>query len=183
MRSDPAAAQHITGWENHRRMEKYCWFGQARRAGLVFIRTRPRRYANATLRCSGAGSRCSLMQDCRISHAIRRILVAIKDPRVAEYARRKRPQLARCLNAELSLYHALTGPLYVESASASREPLVQAQEPTRTAVKTQLERMAEPLRTANLSVRVEASWDYPAHDKQSPAYAFASDLYTLWGGS
>jgi hypothetical protein len=45
-----------------------------------------------------------------------RILFALKDL-VTECAARKAAQLALGLNAELCLYHALTGPLYVEFAA------------------------------------------------------------------
>jgi universal stress protein E len=100
-----------------------------------------------------------------LSHAIRRILVAVKDPRVAECpAARKAAQLARGLEAELSLYHALTGPLYLEVTSLGKAPATQAEEATRATVTGQLEKMAAPLRSGNLKVVTEVNWDYPSQD-------------------
>jgi universal stress protein E len=100
-----------------------------------------------------------------MSHAIRRILVAVKDPSVKECpAARKAAQLARGLEAELCLYHALTGPLYVDVTSLSKAPATRAEEVTRATVTEQLEKMAAPLRSGKLKVTTEVNWDYPSQD-------------------
>ncbi len=98
-----------------------------------------------------------------MSQAIRRILVAIKDPQISEsVAARKAAQLGRALPAELCLYHALTSPLYVDVDSrGTAEPAAEA---ARAAVIAQLERLAAPLRSGALKVTTEATWDYPSHE-------------------
>lgn len=96
--------------------------------------------------------------------AIDRILVAIKDPSVADCAAvRKGAQLARSLRAKLYLYHALTEPLYVNSSAPDEEALERAKEFIRGPIIAHLERLAAPLRTEGLNVTTEASFDYPSH--------------------
>jgi universal stress protein E len=100
-----------------------------------------------------------------MSHAIRKILVAIKDPYISEsVAARKAAQLAGALHAELYLYHALTSPLYVDAGSLATEPAGRAAEAARAAVNAQLERLAMPLRAGALKVTTETDWDYPSHE-------------------
>lgn len=100
-----------------------------------------------------------------MSRAIRRILVAIKDPQISEsIAVRKAAQLARALHADLSLYHALTNPLYLDLAALDTESAERAAAATRAVVTAQLERLAAPLRTGALKVTTETNWDYPSHE-------------------
>ena len=100
-----------------------------------------------------------------MSRTIHRILVAIKDPLATDCVTPgKAAWLARGLKAELCLYHALTGPLYVETMSLGKAPSTRAEEATRATVKEQLEKMAAPLRTGGVRVTTEVDWDYPSHD-------------------
>ena len=96
---------------------------------------------------------------------IRRILLAVKSLDVPDFAAgKKAAQLARGLNAELCLFHALTEPLYVEVISFSKDPFIQAEETTLAEVRSRLEKMADALRAENLKVTTAAAWDYPSHD-------------------
>lgn len=96
---------------------------------------------------------------------IRRILVAIKDPQIAEcVAARKAAQLARGLSAELCLFHAVTRPLYLDTSSLGEQPVARAREAALSEVIGQLDKLAAPLRTGGLEVRSLASWDYPSHE-------------------
>jgi universal stress protein E len=98
-------------------------------------------------------------------HPIRRILIAVKGFDTGDLAAGKKvAQLARGLNAELCLFHALTGPLYLEVAALSKEPAAQAEQATLAEVKSHLEKMAVHLRSEGLKVTTAAAWDYPSHD-------------------
>jgi universal stress protein E len=96
---------------------------------------------------------------------IHRILIAVKELDSGDFAAgKKAAQLARALNAELCLFHALTGPLYLEVVALRRQPVAQAEEATLAEVKSRLEKMAAPLRSEGLKVTTAAAWDYPSHD-------------------
>jgi universal stress protein E len=96
---------------------------------------------------------------------IRRIMVAVKDLDRRDFAaEQKAAQLARRCNAELCLFHALTGPLYVEVVSLSKQPVVQAEEEALAQVKSRLETIAAHLGSGDLKVTTEAVWDYPSQD-------------------
>lgn len=100
-----------------------------------------------------------------MSHPIRRIMVALKDLEVTAGApARKAAQLARGLNAELIYFHALTGPLYVETLSLSKHPVNHAEAVALAAAKARLDKVASPLKSEGLNIGIEAAWDYPAHD-------------------
>ncbi len=98
-------------------------------------------------------------------HPIRRILFAVKALDSPDFAAEKKAaQLARHLNSELCLFHALTEPLYVEVVSLSTQPVVQAEKDTLARAKSRLDKMAEDLRSEGLKVTTAAQWDYPSHD-------------------
>ena len=72
-------------------------------------------------------------------HPIRRILIAVKELDSGEFAAGRRPHSSpERLNAELCLFHALTGPLYLEVVALSKQPVTQAEEGTLAEVKGRL---------------------------------------------
>lgn len=97
--------------------------------------------------------------------SIRRILVAVRDPRArTSPAIVKAAQLAHALGARLELFHALTFPIY-----ASSEPDFRALEAEqREQALQRLQRLAERLRRgmhrAPADIQVCASWDAPAYE-------------------
>ena len=97
-----------------------------------------------------------------------RILVAVKDLRARDFpAAKKAAQLARALNAELYLFHAIAEPLYVETLMLTKQPLAHFEQQTKEKVRRRLERIANLLRGEGhqaLQITTEATWDYPAHD-------------------
>ena len=94
---------------------------------------------------------------------IRRILVAVKDPAAkALPVLAKAAQLARGLDAELVLFHAITAPLYLEGDVA--RGLIGIERGTRAACLARLEVRALRLRSLGISVSVSAEWDYPAYE-------------------
>ena len=96
---------------------------------------------------------------------IRRILVAVKELDSGGLAvANKAAQLARRLKAELCLFHALSGPLYLEVVSLSKRPVTEAEEATLAEVTSRLEKIAAHLRSDTLKVTTAAVWDYPSHD-------------------
>jgi len=96
---------------------------------------------------------------------IRRILVAVKDPTAkALPALEKAGQLARALDAELVLFHAIAEPLDLEADVAGPGDLTGGERKTRAAVVARLEARALPLRSFGLRVSVSAEWDYPAYE-------------------
>jgi len=96
---------------------------------------------------------------------IRRILVAVKDPTAkALPALEKAGHLARALDAELALFHAIAEPLYLEADVARLSGFTGSEHKTRAAAITRLEARALPLRSLGLRVSVSAEWDYPAYE-------------------
>jgi universal stress protein E len=97
--------------------------------------------------------------------AIRRILVAIKDPRARSLpAVVKATQLARKLGAKLELFHALASTLYTDVYWLNNKSLPQMERTTRARSLQQLEAIAAPLRRKGLTVTVAAEWDFPAYE-------------------
>ena len=94
---------------------------------------------------------------------IRRILVAVKDPAAKVLpVLAKAAQLARGLDAELVLFHAIAAPLYLEGDLAGSRSAIERS--TRAACLAQLEVRALRLRSLGISVSVSAEWDYPAYE-------------------
>jgi len=95
---------------------------------------------------------------------IRRILVAIKDARARSLpALTKAVQLARACGAELELFHDITTPVFVEQVDLPAGLRTVTRDGQRAALAA-LERLAAPLRSSGLKVRVSAEWDYPANE-------------------
>jgi universal stress protein E len=96
---------------------------------------------------------------------IRRILVAIKNPAArALPALNKAAQIAKGLNAQLTLFHDITTPLYAESLQGRDIDLQSWQREVRTARREQLEKLAARIRKHGIDVDVAADWDFPAFE-------------------
>jgi len=103
-----------------------------------------------------------------VANRMHRILVAVKDLGARDFpAAKKAAQLARVLNAELCLFHAITEPLYVETLLLTKHPIAHFEEQTKEKARRRLERIANSLRGESrqpLQITTETAWDYPAHD-------------------
>ena len=96
---------------------------------------------------------------------LQRILVAIKNPAARQQpALRKAAQLAQALGARLELFHAISGPVYLEAFAAQGLTLQQTQKQQLERLTARLEKHAEGLREAGLRVDVKCEWDYPAFE-------------------
>lgn len=97
--------------------------------------------------------------------AIRRILVAIKDPKSRSLPGvGKAVQLARATGARLELFHALSTPLLADAYVYSPRKLVQAERAMRARHLAALDRIAERLRRRGIDTAVSAEWDFPVHE-------------------
>jgi universal stress protein E len=93
---------------------------------------------------------------------IRRILVAVKDPaRRALPAVNKAAQIAKGLNAQLTLFHDIATPLYAEALQGRGLDLQSWQREVQTARREQLEKLATRIRKHGIDVDVAADWDFP----------------------
>ena len=100
----------------------------------------------------------------RSHRKIRRILVAIKDPRARSLpALAKAAQIARACDARLELFHDLSDAVFVEALDTPAAFRAVTHEGSRAALAA-LERVAVPLRAGGLTVRTAVEWDYPAHE-------------------
>ena len=96
--------------------------------------------------------------------AIRRILVAIKDPQARSFpAVAKAAQLARALGAEMELFHAIDAPLYVDVSLRGRD-VKQLESDWRQQFLRQLHRAAARFSGADLKVTTAVEWDYPGYE-------------------
>jgi universal stress protein E len=98
--------------------------------------------------------------------AIRRILVAVKDPKAKLLpAVTKAAQLARAFGAELVLFEAIPLPVYLDGdVSLMGDGLADAERTIRDGCLEGLEFIARPLRAKNIKVAVSAEWDYPVYE-------------------
>lgn len=97
--------------------------------------------------------------------AIKRILVAIKDPSARSLpALAKAAQLAQALDAKLVLFHALATPLYLESDLELASELNGIEQRTQAAAQERLETLAQRLRRHGIEVSASAEWDYPVYE-------------------
>jgi nucleotide-binding universal stress UspA family protein len=113
-----------------------------------------------------------------VMYAIHRILVAIKDPRVRTHpAIAKAAQLARALDAEVCLFHAIPEPVYLDVEAVSGRSLPELEQHATSAHQQRLERIAKPLRHRGIKVTTSVEWDYPSHEAVIRAAAhFGADL-------
>src|SRR5579862_8353210 len=97
--------------------------------------------------------------------AIRRILVAIKDPTTpTPPSAIKAAQLAHAWNAELVLFHAIDPPLYAEAYSDGNRALGEDEESIRGHFLHNLTAQVAGIPSHGIAVSVAAEWDYPAHE-------------------
>jgi len=95
---------------------------------------------------------------------IRRILVAVKDPRARSApAVAKATQLARAFGASIELFHAFGNPLYFDPLYASGS-LADIEETLRAETLERLERVSARIRQHGVAVSVAAEWDFPAYE-------------------
>ena len=93
---------------------------------------------------------------------IRHILVAVKNPSArALPAVNKAAQIAKGLNAQLTLFHDIATPLYAESLQGRDIDLQSWQREVQTARREQLEKLAVRIRKHGIHVEVLADWDFP----------------------
>ncbi len=96
---------------------------------------------------------------------IRRILVAVKNPAARNLpAVNKAAQIAKGLNAQLTLFHDIATPMYAEAIQGRGIDLQAFQREVQTARREQLERLAAGVRKHGIDVDVAADWDYPPYE-------------------
>jgi universal stress protein E len=96
---------------------------------------------------------------------IRRILVAVKDPRARSLpAVRKAAQLARATGAELELLHCIADVIYVDALQMAGQSVGAFESRSRREVLQRLESIAAPLRRQGIKVQSTAEWDYPIYE-------------------
>ncbi|HEY6125779.1 MAG TPA: universal stress protein [Steroidobacteraceae bacterium] len=96
---------------------------------------------------------------------IRRILVAVKNPAArALPAVNKAAQIAKGLNAHLTLFHDIATPIYAEALQGRDFNLQSWQREVQTARREQLEKLAARIRKHGIAVDVAADWDYPPYE-------------------
>lgn len=97
--------------------------------------------------------------------AIRRILVAVKDPGARSLpAVSKGVQLAHALGAELELFHALDSAYYTDMLGVTAERTQRMECDERSEYLQRLERVAARARLHSRRVSVAVEWDYPAYE-------------------
>src|SRR3954468_19538247 len=121
------------------------------------------------------------MRDPRAMQPIRRILVAIKDPGArALPAVNKAAQIAKGLNAQLTLFHDIATPVYAESLPGRDYDLQSWQREVQTSRREQLEKLAVRIRKHGIAVDVAADWDYPPYEAIiRKAQRLAADLLVI----
>jgi universal stress protein E len=96
---------------------------------------------------------------------LRHLLVAIKEPRSRRQAALgKAVQLAQGTGARITLFHALTTPMYLDAYNIEGQSLREAQKQWRDRALAQLEKLAGPLRAQGLDVTADCTWDFPAYE-------------------
>ena len=97
--------------------------------------------------------------------AIRRILVALKDPGARSLpAVNKAVQLAGALDADLELFHAIDSPYYTDMLGIASEHTRRMECDERSEYLQRLERIAARARLHTARVSVAVEWDYPAYE-------------------
>jgi len=105
------------------------------------------------------------LRDARAMRPIRHILVAVKNPSArALPAVNKAAQIAKGLNAQLTLFHDIATPLYAESLQGRDIDLQSWQREVQTARREQLEKLAVRIRKHGIHVEVLADWDFPPYE-------------------
>jgi universal stress protein E len=115
-----------------------------------------------------------------MAYPIRRILVAIKDPRAATFpAAEKAAHLARRLGATLCLFHAIESPMHTQGVT-SEGAMPQQPESVKTASARLVARLAKSLCVGGLEVTTATEWDFPPQDAViRAALRFQADLVVV----
>jgi universal stress protein E len=110
--------------------------------------------------------------------AIRRILVAVKDPWARSLpALGKAAQLARALGARVQLFCALSDPLYIDVAEAAGVSLSGLEQAAHTRAAARLQTLARRLCKAGVRAESTVQWDFPPHEAViRAARQFGADL-------
>lgn len=94
-------------------------------------------------------------------HAIRRILVAIKNPQAKSLPSvDKAAQLARAFGAQLEVFHSISMPLYIEALGTSNS-VAELQNSWQVELKRQLEAVARRISKLGVKTTTHVQWDYP----------------------
>ena len=97
--------------------------------------------------------------------AIRRILVAVKDPWARSLpALGKATQLARALGARVQLFYALSDPLYIDVAEAEGVSLPSLERTARDRAIARLQTLERRLRREGIRADSRVEWDFPPHE-------------------
>ena len=109
---------------------------------------------------------------------IRRILVAVKDPRARSLpAIEKATQLARALGARVQLFHALSNPHYIDVADLRGVTLSQLERTEYGRAAARLEVLAKRLEKAGVRAESTVEWDFPPYEAViRAARHFCADL-------
>ncbi len=98
-------------------------------------------------------------------HAIRRILVAIKNPEARSLpAVAKAARLAHATGAQLELFHGIAEPVSADAYLYMEGGVVQHERATRAHYLERLETLANRLRREGLKVSIAAEWDFPIYE-------------------
>lgn len=96
---------------------------------------------------------------------IRRILVAVKDPRARSLPSvKKAAQLAHATGAALEIFHSIADPVYIDGLGVASQNLAALKSSSRSHYLKRLEAIAVPLRRQGLKVSTAAEWDYPVFE-------------------
>lgn len=96
---------------------------------------------------------------------IRRILVAVKDPRARSLpAVKKAAQLAHATGAALELFHSIADAVYIDALGMAKQSVTEFESRSRRHYLQRLESIAAPLRRQGLKVHSTAEWDYPIYE-------------------
>jgi universal stress protein E len=107
----------------------------------------------------------SQLEDLTRMGSIRRILVAVKEPMArALPAVAKATQLARALDAQLELFHAIDNALYVDMLAMTGSALEPFEDEQRTQFLQRLGRIAARVRLHGVGVSTAVEWDYPVYE-------------------
>lgn len=109
---------------------------------------------------------------------IRRILVAVKDPRARSHPALERgAQLARALGARVRLFHAIAEPISIDVAEPSSRALAQLEADRREQQLRRLETLARGVRRHAVAADTAVEWDYPPYEAiVRAACEFKADL-------
>ncbi|MBS0377502.1 MAG: universal stress protein [Proteobacteria bacterium] len=109
---------------------------------------------------------------------IARILVALKDiRRTPAHVLGKVLHLAKGLNAEVCLFHALSDPVFINSVTLATTSLEVIEARAQKRAPHRLESLAGLLRRKGVTTTTRVDWDYPAHEAVIRAtMSWAADL-------